>query len=470
MSREKNFVKNTIIISLGKFMPMAFNLILVPLLTGNLSATEYGTYDLVLTIASFLLPISTLQIHTAVFRFLIDARSDAKECRTIISSSLTFVTIVAAIATQVFLLISNNINAEYAIIVSIFLYVDILYALVSFTARGFSDIMAYSISTVIVSGVKTVVAVIAIIVFGAGLKGVFTSLILGYIVAILFLFIRLGLHRYISFRSISFKRIRDMLGFSWPIVPNNLSGWVLNLSDRLVITAFLGIESNALYAAANVIPNVLNIAKSVVVLAWQENASVASKDSDASKYYTEMFSKVFAIIAGMTALVIALAPIMFKILVHGSYENAYMQVPILIMGVFYGCVAGFQGGIYLAYKRTTNAGITTLVAAGVNLLIDLTFVHVIGIYAGSISTLVSYFVLFLYRLIDLYKRHGVGFSTKTIIQYSLGLIVMVIMGSINNIYFYGTNMLVGVLFFWITNKELVIKCFNILSKRLAGIK
>ena len=66
-------------------------------------------------------------------------------------------------------------------------------------------------------------------------------------------------------------------------------------------------------------------------------------------------------------------------------------------------MATFLGGIYVAYKKTKSVGITTMIAAIVNLLIDLTTIRFIGLYAASISTLISYTVLFVYRMVDVQK-------------------------------------------------------------------
>ena len=72
MSREKNLIKNTAILSLGNFFPKFITLFLTPILTAQLTKVEYGQYDLITTIVSLLLPAVTLQASSAAFRFLIN--------------------------------------------------------------------------------------------------------------------------------------------------------------------------------------------------------------------------------------------------------------------------------------------------------------------------------------------------------------------------------------------------------------
>lgn len=60
-------------------------------------------------------------------------------------------------------------------------------------------------------------------------------------------------------------------------------------------------------------------------------------------------------------------------------------------------MSGFYGGIFTAYKDTKIMGTTTLVAAVINLAVNLTLISFIGIYAAAISTLIANFVIYIYR-------------------------------------------------------------------------
>ena len=97
MSREKNLIKNTAILSLGTFVPKFITVFITPILTAKLTKAEYGSYDLVITLVALLLPATTLQISSAAFRFLIDQKDDNLKCKKIISSIFTFVVVTSVI-------------------------------------------------------------------------------------------------------------------------------------------------------------------------------------------------------------------------------------------------------------------------------------------------------------------------------------------------------------------------------------
>ena len=228
-----------------------------------------------------------------------------------------------------------------------------------------------------------------------GLNGVLISLCLAYFIATIFIVIKIHLIKYIDVKLLNKKNCVEFVKYSWPMIPNNLSAWVLNVSDRLVINHFLGIEKTAVYAVANKIPNILSIFQEVFNLAWQENASLTVKDKDVDIYYSNMFSIIFNFMIGGTALLIGFTPLIFKILIKGDYFAAYKEMPILIFAMLFCCLSSFLGGIYIAHKKTKELGISTLIVSIINLSIDLLLVKHIGITTGSISTLVAYMLLYI---------------------------------------------------------------------------
>ena len=282
--------------------------------------------------------------------------------------------------------------------------------------------------------------------------------------AIVFLALKIRANRYFDPTLVSIVKIREMIGYSWPMVPNNLSNWVLKMSDRLVITSFLGIEANAVYAVANKIPNLLSIAQSILIMAWQENASIAVKDHDADQYFSKMFNLIFTLMIGINAVLIGFTPYLFKLLIKGDYGEAYFQIPLLNIGMFFYVMSAFLGGIYIAHKKTKSIGITTMIAAVINLVIDFLFVNRIGITAGSLSTLIAYLVLYIYRTHNVSQFQPMDFHIRK--QLCLYLIsgVMLVICYIHNTYLDIFNCIFGIVLFFALNKTVVMKIFGKMKK------
>ena len=455
MNREKALAKNTFIIAIGTFLPKFSSIITLPLITGGLTKAEMGTYDLISTLVSLFLPVATLQIQSAAFRFLIDVREDEKETKRIITNIISFILPTSLIALTILYLCLGNVSLVIRWLICLYFFSDILMLSTQQIVRGLSNNKLYSASSVTISFSNMLLIVLTISVGKQGLVGVLASITIATTIGLILLLVKGHILSRIDLSLLSRKTLLEMLSYSWPMIPNSLSNWVLSFSDRAVLTAFMGLEANAIYSVANKIPALFTTVQGTFVFAWQENASLASKDSDADTYYAEMFDSIFGILVGIMALLIAATPILFWLLIRGDYKEAYYQMPILFMGMLFSSMASLIGGIYVAHKKTRSVGVTTILAAACNLVIDLVFVHKIGIFAASISTLVSYVFLTIYRMVDVQKFQKVKFNTGRFCLLIALLVLMCAICWIDTVALNVLNIILGCIIAVVVNRKIM---------------
>lgn len=460
MSREGALVKNTFIIAIGTFLPKLASFIVLPILTGCLDKTEYGTYDLVTILVSLLLPSLTLQIQTASFRFLIEVRHKEDEIKTIVTNLICFVIPISLVALIILFFALFNQPMLVRLFICLYFFVDIIVNAARQVCRGVDRNLDYSISAILSAIGKVLFAVILVYWLNIGLLGAVISLFAASLFSLAFLIIKSKLYRYIDFKRFSVPKLKEMLKYSWPMVPNSLSMWVLSFSDRMIITLVMGVAVNAVYGVANKIPSILSLAQNTFTMAWQENASIVSKDKDAKEYYSKMFRTMFDLMAGFFGILIAATPLLFMILIRGSYNEAYFQIPILFLAMFFFSMSSYLGGIYVAYMKPKSVGITTAIAAVINLTIDIGAIHWIGMYAASISTLVSYLFLFLYRIIDVQKIVKIQYSKSHFIIFVAVMVVESILCFLQQPILNIINLVLGTVVFFVLNKALVSTVFK----------
>ena len=466
MNREKELLKNTAIIGIGKLLPRFVSLITLPILTACFTKNEYGTYDLITTLVLLLMPIATLQIQSAAFRFLIECRKDVVKSSEIVSNIFVVVIPVSFVVSIGVFFFMPQMDASIRFALAFYFFFDSLETTTAQVSRGLGKNLAYSISAILLSVINCIGIVLALKLNNSGLLGVVWSMVVANVLGLIYLSWVTRIWRLINTSMISGKKIKELISYSWPMVPNNLSNWVLKLSDRLVITGFLGIEANAVYAVANKIPHLLSLAQGVLVMAWQENASMAVDDEDAEEYYTRMFDRFFRTMIGATALLIGFTPLLFKLLIKGDYSDAYIQMPILVLAMFFFVMSSFHGGIYIAHKKTKSVGITTMLAAAINLAIDFLLVNLIGITAGSVSTLIAYMFLYFYRIYDLRKIQPMKVNPRLQIYCFSMIVGMLFLCFLKTWYLDIINIIVGVIAFCMMNKAFLNKILKKIRKRV----
>lgn len=465
MSRESKLAKNTLIIAIGTFLPKFASFITLPILTGCLTKPELGTYDLVTVLVSLLLPAATLQIQAAAFRFLIDVRHDENEIKSIVTTILFFILPTSFIALLILFFSLYSQDLLIRVFICLYFLADIFVNAARQICRGVDRTIDYSLSAILSAAGKLIFTVVFVYWLKAGLLGTIISLFAASMCSLLFLVFRSKLYSYFDISCFSASKLKRMLKYSWPMVPNSMSAWIMRVSDRLVVTAVLGVSVNAVYAVANKIPSLLNLAQSTFTLAWQENASIVSKDADASEYYSSMFRMMFDLMAGFFGILIASTPILFKLFIRGDYAEAYFQIPILFLATFFFSISTFLGGIYVAYMQSKSVGITTVIAALINLIVDIGTIKWIGLYAASGSTLISYFLLFIFRIIDIQKIVRVKFSKTHVIMMILIMTCESVLCYLQRRLFNFINLGIGLLLLFGLNKDF----FRIIAVKLKKV-
>ena len=464
MSRGKQLFKNTIILSVGTFLPKLAQIIVLPIYTSMLTKSEYGTYDLINILVSVLVPIITLQLQQAAFRFLIEMK-DKKSIGSIVSNIYIFIIPISIICTSGLIIILNDITIIGRILIAMYLFIEIMTTTTRQVARGLSNNKGYSISSIVNSIFNVIFAILLLSIFNLGLSGLLLSLIISLSISLIYLVINSHILSFIKISLFDKRILKNLLEYSLPMIPNSISLWVVNLSDRLLIGKFMGVEANAIYAVSNKIPSVFGLAYNTFNMAWQESASIASEDSDVSDYYSITFEGLFNFLVGAMAILIACTPILFKVLIKGEYNESYYQMPILFLGVFFSSLSSFYGGIYVAFKESKKIGVSSTLSALLNFIINLLLIREIGIYAASISTLISYFTLVVYRLKDIKRICNIRYKTRKNIICILILILMSVLCYQRNAIINKANILIGVFFAVAINKKIIVNVNKIISLR-----
>lgn len=466
-SRTKNLAKNTAILFLGRFCTQFISFLLVPIYTRFLSTDDYGYVDLIHTYILLIAPIIILRLDSGIFRFLIDARNDEKDKKNITSSIITFSLIQAVLFSIIFITISNFIEIKYALFMLLNTLAIMASSIALQASRGLGDNLGYSIASIITGIMTLILNTILIIIYGFNASSILISSTAGNAIGTLFIIFKSGIHKQFSFKNINTKRLKEILGFSVPMIPDGLSWWVVGVSDRTIISAILGTAANGIYAISSKFSNVLFSIFQVFNMSWQENASLHINDKDNNEYFTNILNTTHKLFFSICYLLLGAMPFVFMIMVGDNYREAYQYVPILLFANLLNTLANTTGAVYIAKKKSSSAAKTTLAAAIINIIINLLFVRILGLYAAAISTLISYALLALYRYYDVQKYVKMKIDDKFFIVSTIIFMASSIIYMRNNIILNIINLLVIAIVCIFINKKLIKKTAKRIIDKIA---
>ena len=152
MNREKSFFYNVIVLGIGKFFSKALHIITLPIITLSLNKNEYGMLELISTLTVLCVPMVTLQIHSATFRFLIgNDVNDKDNASEVITNTFAFVIPIAVVASIILYFLVFNVQTIEKFIISLYFFLDVIYSCLVQIICGFRKEKLYSISSIIIA-------------------------------------------------------------------------------------------------------------------------------------------------------------------------------------------------------------------------------------------------------------------------------------------------------------------------------
>ena len=453
MSKKKELMKNTIIIFCGKVCTQLISFFLLPLYTGYLATKDYGIVDLITTYVTLLVPIITLELEMSIFRYLVDSRGREKETKKLMSNNFYVLLIALLVFSILYIVVTSFWKFDFRWLILIDIIICTFSGNFLQISRGMGRTLDYSISCLITGAFTIVSNIFLIAVLRLGAVGMITSMALANGLGALYLFVRLKLYKLINFKLVDKKLIKEMYRYSIPLVPNGISWWIVNVSDRSIISFVLGTASNGLYAVSNKFPTILSSLLGVFNLSWSESAALHINSPDRDEFFSDISNTVTKLFTCLGVGMIACMPFVFPLLINSKYNGAFNQIPILVLGAVFNVVVCLYSAVYIAKKMTKQVASVSIIGAIINIVFNVLLIKKIGLYAASISTAVSYFVMMVYRHIDLKKyvkiKYESGLIIKTVLIFTFSIILYYQKNMILNI----INLIVVVIYAFIMNKD-----------------
>lgn len=466
MNKKKQLMKNTIIIFLGKVCTQLLSFFLLPLYTGYLSTKQYGIVDLIQTYVTLIVPIVTLELEMSIFRYLVDSRGKSKETKRLMSNNFFMLGTGLLIFSLFYILISSFITIKFRWLVLFDIIVCTLSGNFLQVSRGFGKTVDFSISCII-TGLTTIISnIVTIVYLGWGSFGMIFSMAIANLMCALYLFIRLKLYKMIDFSKIDKKIIVSMNKYSIPLIPNGVSWWIVNVSDRTIISMVLGASFNGIYAVSNKFPTIISSLLGIFNLSWSESAALHVNSLDRDEFFSDIVNTAVKLFSALCIGMIGCLPFVFPILINDKYNEAFKYIPILILGALFNVVICLYSGIYIAKKLTKQVASTAVIGAIINIVVNILFIKKIGLFAAALSTAIAYLSMMLYRYLDLKKYVNIKIEKWLITKILVVLIFSITLYYINNIYLNILNFIVVVIYAVVINRDFLKQSGDAVLKKL----
>lgn len=395
--RYQTLLSNTFLISIGTFGSKLLSFCMIRFYTGALTPSDYGTADLIMQTANLIAPFISVAITDSVFRF---ALSDSLGCKNVFSVGVYTISAGALLLAVVSVILSVFYSSGDAVcMVAVYTISSCCHSLCAefIRAQGKTALFAGQgiLNTALVAGLS----ILFLAGFQWGVRGYISSIALADITCSVYLICKEKLWRQLVLHP-GKKAWKRMLGYSIPLIPTTVFWWIISVSDRYMITAFLGSDANGLYTVACKIPTMLTLVSGVFLQAWVFSALMESGRSEREQadFYSKIWGAFSSFMFLVCSAVIAFSKLEIRLLSTPAYYEAWKYIPALAIAMILSAFVTFMGSVYIVKEKSTLSFWTAMAGAGINIAFNwLLIPTALGALGAAIATLVSYLTVFLLR-------------------------------------------------------------------------
>jgi len=453
-NRSTKFIKDIGVYAIGNIGSKIITFLMVPLYTYFVRDTsDFGYYDLCLTVCFLLMPFVTLQLRDGAFRFLLDCDDDTERQRivTFVSRALLSTLSITALVAIVLSLTTSINYLGYALGLLVAMSLQEVYSQVF---RGLGNNRAFAATGILSALGIGVFSILFVAIMGWGIKGVFLANILARVVALALVECKVRLITSHTRWSLNASQVgRDIIRYTLPLLPGSLCWWLTGSSDRLFITTFLdnGLSINGVYAVALRFTGIITTLGLIFYQAWQETAILQYNSPDRNRFFSRMFNGYIFLLSALLVGYVFMLKVTYGWLVASEYRSSLKFIfPLGVSAVIFAIVAFFDMG-YQCAKDTKRTLPAIVLAAIVNVMLNFALIKPLGVYGVIITQLITYIVLVIYRWHDMKRYFTLKINKRIIIPTSIALLSAVP-------FYLNSNLLIDIGFMIIALAVIALSC------------
>jgi O-antigen/teichoic acid export membrane protein len=428
-SHVRELFSQTLIYGFGIMLNKSVSFILLPLYTKYFPPEQIGLFTLIQSISIFLGVIYMFGVETSFMKFFIDAR-DEKLKSEIYSSSLILLTFTSAVLSVMIYFYSGGIASLFRFsepaesiflikILCILMFVDTIYRFPLLLFRAELDSKTYAYINLLTFIINIICNVVLIVFLKKGVEAIFYSYIIS--VSVTFLAGLILTKKYLTFK-ISMTKIKELLSFGNKFIYIGIFILLIDLSDRFFLKYYFDESVVGIYSANYRLASVMGLFIAAFKFSWAPYFLNLSANTDNKKIISSIFT--YYVFAGVLLFLIfsLLLNSLVKISFFGysfldeNYWSGLKIVPIILLSYFF---SGLYATLNAAPFFTDNTGsilIITFIGFSINIIFNFLLIPGFGITGAALSTLITYFVMFVTIYFYSQKIYRIDYEWKTIFK------------------------------------------------------
>lgn len=374
--------------------------ILLPLLAQFLSKSELGTLYLIETLAQIAAPFVLGNIQGAISSEFFHLT--ARELRAYIGAALVAAGVALLLVSSAFLAWQSLGGYLWDVPAKLFLLAPLLASsrILGNVALGLMQMQQrmrpYAVLSLLMIVLDLSVTTVAVALLHWGLEGRLLGTLASQAIITLVSLVWLRRQGFLSLAGMR-RFLSPVLRYVLPLVPHTLAGTMLGMSDRFLLSKFLGNSVLAVYGVAAQLSAGMMLVSMAVCQAWNPMLFRAYKEEgrNADARINPMLLKIQAFFAVTAVGVLVIGHLVLNLWMGPSFGDALRIMPWLLGGLFLQSCYMLYSSTFFYLGRTGLLSTVTVMGALLTVSLNLWSIPRFGILGAGYTACVSWGAVYL---------------------------------------------------------------------------
>lgn len=388
-----------------RLVPALTALVTVPVFSRLIERADYGNFYLVNSAVSLTATFATAWLNASIVRFYWAEEREGRldeYVSTVVWLSFAVLLAGAAVLGTVFVLLRSVFPETLQRLVPIALaglvtgqFVTVMQQLL----RAANRASRFAILSVVSNLIATALAVYFVAVSHWGSLGILAGVVAGNALMLPLALLYARAEGSVSVRHFSTGTAKQFATYGIPMIPAAISSWTLILSDRYIIGLTRSASDLGLYGTAyNLGDKLMGLITAPLLIAIGP-VLIQTFEKEGPKLAQQVQTQLTRYFAMVTVPLvfglIVVAKSFMQVFVGPLYRSAYGILPIVAAGVMLYGVSQIAGNGLALHKKTVIMMQNTVIAAAVQVTLNLLLVPMYGYRVAAWTTLLSYALILL---------------------------------------------------------------------------
>jgi len=394
--KQQKLARNAAIYSFFSLLQRGLGFFLLPVYTTVLATEQLGIISTATAVISFLVLFFGLSFRGSVAFYYYEYKDkNLPYLKKIYGTSVVFILLFSTVGILLLLateqwalsvLFENIAFTPYVLLSLISIFLQPIYFFYQSVLRAKQQAKRASILDFVYFSVMIGLTLILILGFNFEAEG---ALLANAVASFLVFFISLvGLRKEITLCFVS-PILKKVLKYSLPLLPHNISGWAMNMVDRIMLNAINSLSVVALFDVGSQIGKVVNMISLGVNSAYAPwFFDQVKNNTNSKKHIVTVTQKIVVLYAVIAVCVSWLAPELLKIISKPAYHQSWTVTPLIATAfVINGFYFTFSSVFFL--EKTKYLPFLTISGAIVNIVLNYFLIHEYGFLGAAIASLLT---------------------------------------------------------------------------------